>query len=372
MLSHKLRSVRPFVLAQNDGVITVNSAISLNAVPLIQGRSQPDAVNYSVLALTENSATLSAAPVSDALRAGDEVLLISMQAGGGGSVVNVGNYEFLRIQGIAGAVVTFAGTKRRYYGEGASDDTNIGTDSTNQKIMLQRVPNYTDVFLGDVSAGTLTCVAWNGLKGGVVCFRAKKLRVKAGSKLSTVSRGYRGGGANLAGESLDGFTSAHGGGDLTWVSTSRGGGGSHGAVGNNNVISKAYGVPDLSDKIYLGSGGGSSNAYNLAAGGPGGGIILVMADEIITDTGAGTWLQSNGTTGGNAWISGMGWNYGGHGAGGSVLLQVAASSFSASNIAQAITSYGTGVGRVAIFNEAVYGSVIGSSPAAFVSSSQPL
>jgi hypothetical protein len=78
------------------------------------------------------------------LSVGDEVLLINLR-GNSTSFVNAGNYETLRIQSISSNVVTFTTSKTKYYGDGSGDDTNIGVGTSAQAVMLQRVPNYTNV-----------------------------------------------------------------------------------------------------------------------------------------------------------------------------------------------------------------------------------
>jgi hypothetical protein len=49
------------------------------------------------------------------------------EQGDGTNLTNVGNYEFLEVQSITGNLITFTTNKTKYYGNGASDDINIGT-----------------------------------------------------------------------------------------------------------------------------------------------------------------------------------------------------------------------------------------------------
>jgi len=60
-------------------------------------------------------------------------------------------------------------------------DTNLvnGYDGTTQKIMVQRVPNYTNVTVN--SGYTLTASAWDGTKGGVLLFKANGTLTVTGS-----------------------------------------------------------------------------------------------------------------------------------------------------------------------------------------------
>jgi hypothetical protein len=93
------------------------------------------------------------------------------------SYVNVGNYEFLRVSGVAGDTVNFAAPKQKYYGQNLSDDTNIGSGTTQHHIILQRVPNYNNVIV----SGTLTASAWNGNKYGILAFRVAGMLSGAGT-----------------------------------------------------------------------------------------------------------------------------------------------------------------------------------------------
>ena len=175
-----------------DGSITVSSSTNINTTNLISGRTCTDggdAVNYSVTALTSTTATLSTTPSSGCLGVGDEILLINLQ-GTSSAYSNVGKYETLIIQQISTNVITFTTSKLNYYGDNATDDTNIGTATTNQRVMLQRVPNYTNV---TVNTGiNFTPTAWNNVKNGVMFFRASGT-VSVVGNLSANTSGYAGG-----------------------------------------------------------------------------------------------------------------------------------------------------------------------------------
>src|SRR5207244_9409520 len=85
------------------------------------------------------------------------------------------------------SVVTFASAKTKQFGEAA--DSNIGTATANQKVMLMRVPNFGKL---TIAAGkTVTAAAWDGLKGGVVAFRTNALTLEGTIDARTL--GYRGG-----------------------------------------------------------------------------------------------------------------------------------------------------------------------------------
>ena len=255
-----------------DGAVTISSNKNINTDTIATGRTCADGINYSVTALTANSATLSSTPATNCLAVNDTVLLINLQ-GISTNYTNVGNYELLTVQSASGTNVTFTANKTKYYGNGASDDTNIGTATTNQRVMLQRVPNYTDVTVNN--GVTLTASAWDGTKGGVIYFRASGTTSAVGI-ISVNGQGYTNGHTYL------GYGVNAGGG---------GGGGS-------------YGSPNLS-KLYLGSPG--ANVVNLP-----GGIIAIVSNNItvnnltgnISSNGGDFSGKSGGSSGGSIYLKG--------------------------------------------------------------------
>ena len=238
-----------------DGSINVSASKNINTTSIIANRSCADggdAVNYSASSLTASTATLSSTPSSGCLAVGDEILLINLQ-GTSTNYGNVGNYETMRIQSISGTTITFAGSKTKYYGDTTdSDDTNIGTATTNQRVMLQRIPQYTNVTVQ--SGGTITASAWNGTKGGVLFFRSSGIvNVKSGGSISGNSLGYRGGSDNnpapaYQGESYNATgslsTSANlggGGGGTSNGAQGGSGGGGYGTAGSNGSANPGLG-----------------------------------------------------------------------------------------------------------------------------------
>lgn len=307
----------------DDGAITVVAGKNINTDFIATGRTCADAVNYSITTLTTNSATLSTIPTAGCLVAGDEILLINLQ-GISTNYANVGNYETIRILSISTNVITFSTNKTKYYGNGASDDTNIGTAATNQRVMLQRVPNYTNVTIN--SGITLTANAWDGVKGGVMMFKATGT-VSVPGIINMAGKGWRGGiGLQWyggAGESYNGgpipssssSVNANGGGaggansgQIMDGQVGCGGGAGYATAGTNGGTGRygyrgygggVYGVADLS-KIYFGSGGGGSanvDAGSGASGGNGGGIIMIYGGSAVSVTGAITANGGDGTTG---------------------------------------------------------------------------
>ena len=279
-----------------DGAVTISGATNLNTWNH-SGRTCADggdAVSYSVTALTSNTATLSASPSSGCLNLWDELLLINLQ-GYGSSYTNVGNYEHLRVKSVNGAVVTFFPDKTKYYGNGASDDTNIGTATSNQRVMLMRLPNYTSA---TVSNGvSLTASAWNGVKNGILAFKTNSTALISGS-LNVNTLGYRGGveacatgGPGYAGESYCYNPGGGNGGNVY------GGAGSAGTCGGGG----GGAAPDY--ETY--TSGGAGSAIGGAGGGAGGGFASSGSGG---SAGYGTRTDGSTSQASGAGTSGRGWH----------------------------------------------------------------
>ncbi len=313
-----------------DGNVTVNGTVNLNTQNLISNRSCSeggDAVNYSVLSLTANTAVLHMTPASGCLAVGDEVLLINLQ-GVPGYIGNVGNYELLRVKTISGSTVTFTTDKKRSYG--ATGDENIGTGSGNQKVMLQRVPNYNTLIVNP--GAVLTANAFNGIRGGVLAFRVAGALNNNG-KIAADGLGYRGGwtpGMQGEGRVGTGITVPHcasysanyygsgtaandlgGGAHHCYGSGAGGSNATAGANGYGNALSGSALVVSNSSKLILGGGGGAAAG---AAGGNGGGIVLMLGNS-LNNNGA---VSSNGLNSPGPCGVGTYTYSGGGGAGGSV------------------------------------------------------
>jgi hypothetical protein len=311
-----------------DGAITISSNTNLNTDTVASGRSCADggdAVNYAVTALTSTgttSITLSSTPSSGCLNIGDEFMIINMQ-GSSTNFDSVGLYETHTISNVTGATISFSDYPLRHTYNG-----------TTQKIMIQRIPNYTDV---TVETGqTLTVNAWDGTKGGLLFFRADST-VTINGTIDVSGKGYRGGTENGGNEprqawqgesrSGPGIQSRNpndgGGGGLTsgvacYYPGSGGAGygtsGGNGTTGNCGSVGLGggrYGTPDL-QLLFLGAGGGGESNYG-GYGGNGGGISVIATSE-LSSMGL---INANGSNGSN---TALGSGPGGGGAGGSTLL----------------------------------------------------
>jgi hypothetical protein len=261
----------------SDGAITVSSDTSINTTNLSSGRScidGGDAVNYSVTELTSNSATLESTPSTGCLSAGDEVLLINLR-GTYTAFSNVGNNETLTVSSVSSQTVRFTTSKTNYYGDNSGDDTNIGLGTGNQAVMLQRVPNYTDVtittsgtdFYPDEWVQPTGSVNNGGGEGGVLFFKASgTVSVAAGTTINANGRGYIAGAgypssANGGGDGGESICGIGGVGSVTTGSAGAGGGGGQSAGGN----------------AYCGGGGGNSGLGSASTGGAGGGSGYLAA-----------------------------------------------------------------------------------------------
>ena len=297
-----------------DGTVTISAAKNISTDILGSSRTCADAINYSITNLTNNTASLAANPVDGCLAVGDEMLLINLQ-GTSANYVNVGNYETLRIQSITTNVITFTTNKIKYYGNGISDDTNLGVATTNQRVMLQRIPNYTSVFVN--SGVTLTANAWDGIKGGVLFLRANNSLAIDGI-VSMTGKGYRGGVGNVyagaagGGESYNGAGGVGGGnGD----SASRNGASGQGGGGGGGAYSSSFGTSATGSVGTGGGGGGGSGYYanNEPGGGGGGGGYGMIGNG--GNAGGSIANSGSGINGGNGKTSAVG-RYGGGGGGG--------------------------------------------------------
>ena len=295
----------------SDGAITISGAVDFNTNPIRPERVStgcPDAVNYNVTAMTETTATVTTNQLR-CIEAGDEVLLINLQ-GTPTSYGNVGNYETLRIENIIGNVITFTSSKTQYYGDNPTDDSNLGTTTGTQRVMLQRVPNYTDVTI--LHGASLYPSNWNQDKNGVIFFRATGA-VAINGTLHANGDGYGSGNAygngygGMGGGSFcqpEGTTSvAGGGGNAAWYASSsyyqnaQCGGGAGQSSNDGTAFGNRVGTPSLGG---AGGGGGAANDGSTDYDGRGGG----GAGGGYGTPGYGGW----GNAGGNTQVSSGGTN----------------------------------------------------------------
>ena len=291
--------------------------------------------------------------VDDASRynIGDTVLLIQMKGaaidssnttsfGTITSYNNAGNYEFNYIKSKTGNELELTNLLLYDY------DIAFG------KVQLIRVPYFQTALITD----TLTCLPWDGSKGGVVVLNSATA-ITLNAPIDASSKGFRSGqvgsgytcssnswagsagtGGNkgegiteyIPGQEAGGSKLANGGGGAFSANTGAGGGANYGngGIGGEqfNTCSdrkQSFGGDPLDygtkTRIFMGGGGGGGqqdNGQPVAPGGAGGGIIILKAasltsnNQTITANGENitTLVRDEGGAGG--------------GAGGTVLLYV--------------------------------------------------
>ena len=267
---------------------------------------------------------------------------------------NAGRYELQRICRITGNQLFFQNQFKYAYQESG-------------KIQLVRVPEYQN---GISLTGILTGKSWDGSSGGIVAIKCNGTLDLDAFSITMTGKGFRGGEALASGggcifvNQTTQYTDRNSTNDralkgegianyITGKEASRGpqangggggnnhnGGGSGGAnygiggAGGQRVKSSNFtcgSVAGLNSKsmatkinagrVFMGGGGGAGHGNNLGFNGEkgenGGGIIFIIADEIIGSNRSGVY--SNGNTG-KAKTENEGG--GGGGAGGTIILDV--------------------------------------------------
>ena len=343
------------------GIATIPSKVP--AKPL---HNPPDIVNsYTEVISYDTCKNAVTVTNSTKYKVGDTVLLIQMKGAlidtsntaSFGTILdykNAGNYEFNFISRKNGNQLAFKNRLTRSY------DIPTGV------VQLVRIPYYTDTLL----PSGLTCMAWDGSKGGVLAVIVSKtlssigpmdvegLGFKGGEGYNTLlppsncfQNNYNYGSASQVssykGESITtisnnikkgkGSPAGGGGGGLSF--SSGGGGGANFGIGgfggyqsdrcgavpfdNRGIGGKNLTYTQAANKIFMGSGGGAGHADNTDSystspkGGAGGGIAIIIADtidllgdEILAGGGLGQYCNAADCRDGR----------GGGGAGGTVLL----------------------------------------------------
>ena len=283
------------------------------------------------------------------IAAGDEVIIYCAQGYGthtrtsGNDApntrrVNVGNYEFLTVDSVdsSSKTITFTTTKEKYYGNASGSDSTIGTGGSEMKVIVQRVPHYANLTVGE--SATMTASKWNGTKGGLMIFRVGGTLTNNGT-IDAGGIGYRGGFAGAAFSARSSAGESIMGGPFEYSSDSvarnDAGGGSHSAQGTggnhhgddevvgDNAHDNYYNYTNAYDylefsgnilssitdysKLLFGSGGGQ---YRNGNGGDGGGIIYFHANVYVQDGTANIRSsyhnggQSNGSNGNSGYGAG--------------------------------------------------------------------
>jgi gliding motility-associated-like protein len=298
---------------------------------------------------------------------GDTVLMIQMKGavidssntGAFGTVTNfknAGNYEYNYVKSKSANVVELKNVLLRQY------------DIPQGRVQLIRVPYYKSITF----TSTLTCLPWDGKKGGVLVVNVKD-SLTLNTDIDVSGKGFKGGreenfniastncsqndfyymlgnvfgaakGEGIAELNIDKLAGkgklANGGGGGN-DHNAGGGGGSNatsGGRGGNQfnlcndaaVINAGIGGFSLTNyttqnKIYLGGGGGSGHANDpgsdpfTSGGGKGGALIIISSGFLQSNN---YKIKSNGGDGTSCTGSNCNEGAGGGGAGGSVLLNI--------------------------------------------------
>jgi hypothetical protein len=314
-------------------------------------RNYADGIAYKVNS-NPITATIDIGTTPNGIIAGDYVFLVNVQ-GASGDYADVGNYELLRVSSVgATTIVTETDPVKSY----------DGTTFSNQKVVIQRVPQYNNVTISN--GGQITASAYDrlttipisaaGYYTGIVALivRDTLLLDSSSDKISVNGKGYQGGQTapsngnyeyGYTGESTSGYSTSRagsvnprldGGGGAGKGGDGSGGGGGYGTGGGDGyellhggsdggVGANAFGVSNLFDATF-GGGGGSGGSHDSgrigAAGGAGGGLIHLIAKNII-NRGV---IEANGADGTDGvWASDLNSGAGGGGgAGGSIYVSV--------------------------------------------------
>jgi hypothetical protein len=288
----------------SDGAVTFTANTNINTTNKISGRTCTqggDAVNYSVTSVYDVSATYTQAivtpsPVGDCLVAGDQVLLINLQ-GTASDYSTVGNYEIFEVLSVSGTQVRFTRLGTKTY------SNPMGTTYGTQRVMLQRIPQYSNV---TVNAGVnVYPSAWNGIKGGVLAFKASGVVSVSG----TIHANYLGYKSTNSNESFCGLN----GGGAPAARTEDGNNGLCGGGGGGGGWDRARGYGSATGGA--GAGGGTSHyAPSSGAGGGGGyGTFGYAGVGYGSPQNGGTNISGNGGNGCTTCPDG---NKGGGGGGG--------------------------------------------------------
>jgi hypothetical protein len=328
--------------AGSDGSVTVSSSLNLQTASLgaslDRNGAAADGVAFRLAAAPSSNLLTMTEAIGAGIVPGDQVLLINLQ-GTSSDNADVGNWELLDVTGVSGSTLTLATAPTRTY---------VGTTFSNQKIYVQRVPQYSAVTVA--SGGAITGAAFNAastapIRTGIVAFEVSgTLTVAAGGAIHANNLGFPGGistaqfgvvnqGASPLGPGVVSQSANGGGGGgghhQSGAHSGGGGGASYGTAGENGFYDNVgamgaagavYGTASLS-KIYLGSGGGGGSENTTTTGGRGGlggGAVMLWAGTIAVGGG----ISANGEQGFGPNAGSQ--DSGGSGSGGSVLLRASA------------------------------------------------
>lgn len=190
-------------------------------------------------------------------------------------------------------------------------------------IQMVRVPHFGNVTLDSASSQIIAQdFNWDDNGGGIIAMRINgKLDIQDPSAMISASaKGYPAG----SGQQGEGGPNWSAGSNATSTAAGSGGGGAHGNGGagetNSAPAPGGMGSGNMNDtmmqfNLNMGSGGGNDEVPT-AAGGRGGGIVIIMARQVLVRSGADTIIEAKGAAG----TAVDTFNSGGGGGGGAVNL----------------------------------------------------
>jgi len=238
-------------------------------------------------------------PVADSsgFSAGDEVLVIQMTA------TTAGTWEFGRVSGTSISRLTLTGPIHNSY-----------MSSGSSRAQVLRVPNWRSVTV--LAGSSISCAAWDGSTGGVLCFRASgEVAVAIGGAIEASGKGFSGGGTTAgasggaggaAGQGMGQSTNGEPGG-LSGAGGAGGTGGSGGGGRRGGDGGAGGGAGAEGAKGAAGKAGTTSTGTGPVSGG--GGTNRASQDLVNFQMGGG----GGGGTGGNGGAGGGGGGGGGGG-----------------------------------------------------------
>jgi len=329
-----------------DGNLVVSSGTFNVNTDASGSRSYADGISYKVTS-NPSSIFITLGRQPNGLSIGDKILLINLQ-GGDDDYDDVGNWEVLTIVDVQSTFVQVNSIPSMSYD---------GTTWSNQKVVIQRIPQYENVTIS--GGASITTCRWDRLSttpsgpagyytGIISMFVSDTLTVygSINAKYKGYAGGAQGGGGSVSygypGESTgkpntsigtSGNYILEGGGGAAFYPGSGGAGGGHGTNGMNGQPNAdvssyiAYGAVAFGDEVLsrMNFGGGGSSAgfgpngrYGVK-GGYGGGIIYIHA-RTLNSYGIITSNGEVGATGVKVYDNNSGGG-GGGGAGGTVYIK---------------------------------------------------
>jgi len=261
-----------------DSAITVSTTKTIDSDTIASGRSYADAVNFNIsTSISASATTIDLGATPNGLAVGDEILIINLR-GTSGDYSNVGQYETKYITAINSNTITLNSALTNSY------------DGTTQKIMVQRIPQYTNVTIQN--GGTLTVSAYNDTngKGGVLFFRSTgEVTIQSGGTISVAGKGYTGG-------AIGGGAYYGGYGGTTYNGTGgKGGNAGYGGESGQGGGGGGSGLDKTGGAGTTGGAGGGGGGQNSGGGGGGGYASVGSGGSSGSQNGS----DGSGTTGGN-------------------------------------------------------------------------